>query len=44
MTERRKQWLFILLPVLSCFIGIAAVSVFWWKEYRQSAFEHILNP
>ncbi len=41
MTEKRKQRLFILLPVLSCFIGIASVSIFWWKEYRQSAFEHI---
>ena len=41
MTERGKQRFIILLPVLVCFIGVLALSVFWLHECRQSAFEHI---
>ena len=41
MTERRKQRFIILLPVLVCFIGVLALSVFWLYECRQSTFEHI---
>lgn len=41
MTERGKRRLIVWLPVLVCFVGIMAVSVFWLQEYRQSAFTHI---
>lgn len=41
MTEKRKRWFFILLPVFVCMIGMAAVSVFWLNGYRQSAFEQL---
>lgn len=41
MTERRKQGMLILLPVLVCLMSIAAVSIFWLHKYQQSAFEHI---
>lgn len=41
MTERRKQRLMVLLPVLVCVAGIIGISVFWEHEYRQDAFEHI---
>ena len=41
MTERSKQRLTILLPVLVCVISIVGISVFWRYEYRQAAFTHI---
>ena len=41
MTERSKQRLMVLLPVLVCVVGIIGISVFWKHEYRQDAFEHI---
>lgn len=41
MTEKRKQWLLILLPVLVCALGMAAASAFWLNGYRQSAFEQL---
>lgn len=41
MTEKRKQMLTILMPVLVCVIGIVGISVFWQYEYRQAAFTHI---
>ena len=41
MSEKRKRDLMILMPVLVCFLGIAAVSVFWPKAYRESSFEQI---
>lgn len=41
MSEQRKRDLMILMPVLVCFLGIAAVSIFWLKEYRESSLEQI---
>lgn len=41
MMGRGKQRFIILLPVLVCFTGMLALSVFWLHECRQSAFEHI---
>lgn len=41
MTEKRKRWFIVMLPVFVCVIGMAAVSIFWLNGYRQSAFEHI---
>ena len=41
MTERSKQRLTILLPVLVCVISIVGISVFWQYEYRQAAFTHM---
>lgn len=41
MTERRKQRLTVLLPVLVCVISIVGISVLWQHEYRQAFYEHI---
>ncbi len=41
MTERRKQKLIVLLPVMVCVISIVGISVFWQYEYQRSAFTHI---
>lgn len=41
MTERRKQRLTVLLPVLVCVISIVGISVLWQHEYRQASYSHI---
>ncbi|MDE7405113.1 MAG: HAMP domain-containing histidine kinase [Lachnospiraceae bacterium] len=41
MTGRGKQRFIILLPMLVCFSGVLALSVFWLHECRQATFEHI---
>lgn len=41
MTEKRKQRLMVLVPVLVCVVGIIGITVFWQYEYRQAAFEHV---
>ena len=32
MTERSKQRLMVLLPVLVCVVGIIGISVFWMGQ------------
>lgn len=41
MTERSKQRLTVLLPVLVCAVCIIGISVFWQHEYQRNAFSHI---
>ncbi len=41
MTERSKQRLMVLLPVLVCVVSIIGISVCWQYEYRRNAFEHV---
>lgn len=41
MTERKKQGVMILLPIMVCLLCTIAVSVFCIGEYRRNTFEHI---
>lgn len=41
MTERKKRFFALGLPVLICVVGITALSIIWIKDYRQSTFEHL---
>lgn len=41
MTERNKQRIALLLPILICCVCIISVSAFWLREYRQVSFGQI---